>query len=142
MALVRLYPHAPRLGWVIKNLTLVDEGLRFREERGWYEVDDEVAAKLAKLPQQDRHPHGPRAFAVAKDRDEARRLDRQIAEMLRQTRGEDDSTGTPDEPVPAKRPGSREPAEGRSTVAVSDDEDDDSSSERRPTTRRRRRSKS
>lgn len=116
--LVRLYPYAPRQGFVLKRYTLVNEGLRFLGERGWYEVTEEIAEVLRDIPQQSRHPHGPKAFAIARDSADAKRLDAKIDEILRQAKGEDDRVGTADAPVPATpmkkatRPGTRQASAG------------------------------
>lgn len=80
--------------------------MRFLESRGWYEVSDEVAAKLEGIPQQDRHPGGARAFLVADDKSEAKELDDRVSQMVRKSKKQE-QVGTAEEPVQMARPGAR-----------------------------------
>jgi len=116
--LVRLYPRHVPLGFVLRSYTILDPPLRFMVHRGWYEVDDAVADMLKDIPQQERYPTGPRAFMIAADKAEAKKLDAKAAEVIAKA-VKVEQVGTADEPVKATtaaRPGSR------STVAVPDED--------------------
>ena len=102
--LVRLHPYHPPLGYVLRTLTTLDPPNRFQEKSGWYDIADDVAEKLRKIPQQDRYPTGPRAFMIAEDAEEAREMDEAFQNMILKARKEE-PVGTPDAPV--KRPGAK-----------------------------------
>ena len=126
MPLVRLYPYNPAQGFVLRTYTLINQKLKFVEARGWYEVSADIAKVLEGIPQESRKPRGPKAFMVAKDKEEAKKLDADLRVLLRKP--EEDSVGTIEEPVPM-RPGKRGPSGGgpksrskRSTVAVSEND--------------------
>lgn len=108
--LVRLYPYNKRMGWVMRSFTHTDgkQSLKFVATRGWYEVSEQVADELAKVPQQERFPRGHRAFMIARTADEARELDAQVDESLHKEVAE--TVGTADTPVRATRPGLKESA--------------------------------
>lgn len=130
--LVRLHPRHPQLGYVLKSYTLtVPQNLRFVEERGWYEVDDEVADVLKDIPQQERYPNGPKAFLIASTKEEALELEQKAEDAFHKAR-RTEKVGTADAPVPATaRPGAKKP---RATVAASDD--DEGAAQPRTRTRR------
>ena len=67
--LVRLKPHDPKKGHVIRRYTAF--GVRFDEARGWYKVSDEVAGYLATVHQRPGDEDSPAAFDVCTD-DEAK----------------------------------------------------------------------
>lgn len=125
--LVRLYPHAPRVGWVLKTYTLIDGGksIKFVGERGWYEVDDALAEKLEGILQESNKPKGPRAFMVAEDKDDAARLDAEAKEILSEKKEE--SIGTVDAPVRLHRPGARASGPAQVTPAKSEGGEGESS---------------
>ena len=70
--LVRLKPHDPRRGHVLRRFTY--RGIKFHEERGWYRVDKPVADYLRTVRQVASDGHSPLAFYVCTDA-EARDLD-------------------------------------------------------------------
>jgi hypothetical protein len=70
--LVRLKPHDPKKGHVIRRYTAF--GVRFEEARGWYKVSDEVAAYLATVHQRPGDDDSPLAFDVCTE-EEAQRLE-------------------------------------------------------------------
>ena len=70
--LVRLKPHDPRRGHVLRRYTY--RGIKFHEERGWYRVEQPVADYLRAVRQVPSDPHSPLAFDVCTD-DEAKGLD-------------------------------------------------------------------
>ncbi len=70
--LVRLKPHDPKKGHVIRRYTAFS--IRFEEARGWYKVSDEVAAYLATVHQTPGDEDSPLAFDVCTD-EEAQRLE-------------------------------------------------------------------
>ena len=70
--LVRLKPHDPKKGHVIRRYTAF--AIRFEEARGWYKVADEVAAYLATVHQRPGDEDSPLAFDVCSD-EEAQRLE-------------------------------------------------------------------
>ncbi len=63
--LVRLKPHDPKKGHVIRRYTAF--AIRFEEARGWYKVSDEVAAYLATVHQRPGDEDSPLAFDVCSD---------------------------------------------------------------------------
>lgn len=75
--LVRLKPHDPRRGHVLRRFTY--RGIKFHEERGWYVVDRAVADYLRKVPQRETDPHSPLAFDVATE-EEAKGVDAREAD--------------------------------------------------------------
>jgi len=60
--LVRLKPHDPKKGHVIRRYTAF--AVRFEEARGWYKVSDEVAAYLSTVHQRPSDEDSPLAFDV------------------------------------------------------------------------------
>jgi len=70
--LVRLKPHDPRRGHVLRRYTY--RGIKFHEERGWYRVEKPVADYLRAVHQVPSDQHSPLAFDVCTD-DEAKSLD-------------------------------------------------------------------
>jgi hypothetical protein len=70
--LVRLKPHDPKRGHVIRRYTAFS--IRFEEARGWYKVADEVAAYLATVHQVPGDEDSPLAFDVCSE-EEALRLE-------------------------------------------------------------------
>ncbi|MCK9521470.1 MAG: hypothetical protein M0R76_00295 [Proteobacteria bacterium] len=70
--LVRLKPHDPRRGHVLRRYTY--RGIKFHEERGWYRVEKPVADYLRAVRQVVTDQHSPLAFDVCTD-DEAKSLD-------------------------------------------------------------------
>ena len=106
--LVRLYPHNPRRGWLIRTYldpALGDRkgGMKFVGKRGWYDVSDAVAAELEDVRQVDTDPRSGPAFLIARDAKHAKRLE----EDLRDPEDEEASVGTADAPVKSQRPGKR-----------------------------------
>ena len=70
--LVRLKPHDPRRGYVLRRYTY--RGIKFHEERGWYRVEKSVADYLRQIRQVAGDEHSPPAFDVCTD-DEAKAVD-------------------------------------------------------------------
>ncbi len=70
--LVRLKPHDPRRGFVLRRYTYL--GIKFHEERGWYRVDKTVADYLRSVRQEPGDEYSPVAFDVCTD-SEAQALD-------------------------------------------------------------------
>lgn len=70
--LVRLKPHDPRRGYVLRRYTY--RGIKFQCERGWYRVEKPVADYLRRIRQVAGDEHSPPAFDVC-TADEARALD-------------------------------------------------------------------
>lgn len=70
--LVRLKPHDPRRGFVLRRYTY--RGIKFHEERGWYRVEKAVADYLCRIRQVAGDEHSPPAFDVCTD-EEAKALD-------------------------------------------------------------------
>ena len=70
--LVRLKPHDPRRGHVLRRYTY--RGIKFQEERGWYRVEADVADYLRAVRQKALDPHAPLAFDVCTP-EEAEALD-------------------------------------------------------------------
>ena len=70
--LVRLKPHDPKKGHVIRRYTAF--GVRFDEARGWYKVSDEVAKYLATVHQRPGDEDSPHAFDVCTE-DEAKAIE-------------------------------------------------------------------
>lgn len=75
--LVRLKPHNPRRGFVMKTYVDGLSGAVFKEERGWYEVPTALAEKLREITSRPENPESPLAFDVC-TRDEAVALERRI----------------------------------------------------------------
>lgn len=69
--LVRLKPHDPRRGFVLRRYTY--RGIKFHHKRGWYRVDKDVAAYLRGVRQAP-GDHTPLAFDVVTE-DEAKALE-------------------------------------------------------------------
>ena len=70
--LVRLKPHDPRRGFVLRRYTY--RGIKFHDERGWYRVEKAVAEYLREVRQVPGDEHSPPAFDVCTG-DEAKALD-------------------------------------------------------------------
>ena len=70
--LVRLKPHDPRRGHVLRRYTYA--GIKLHEERGWYRVSKDVAAYLKGVHQVPGDTYTPLAFDVCSD-DEAKAID-------------------------------------------------------------------
>jgi len=105
--LVRLFPYNPRLGHVLRRFTLAAQGLRFSDDRGWYEVSPEIAALLRDVPQEERFPQR-KAFQIAEDAEEAKQLEEELIGMMR-TEERATVVGTASAPLAAipDRPGAR-----------------------------------
>ena len=106
MKLVRLYPRDPERGWFIQTYVDPQLGLKFVASQGWYQVDDDVAEVLSVVRQKHYDPRSAKAFLIAANADEARKLEVE----LRPPKKEGDIIGTADAPVPvlkSTRPGSR-----------------------------------
>ena len=70
--LVRLKPHDPRRGHVMRRYTY--RGIKFHVERGWYRVEKPVADYLKDVRQVVGQEHSPPAFDICSD-DEAKAID-------------------------------------------------------------------
>ena len=70
--LVRLKPHDPKKGHVIRRYTAFS--IRFEEARGWYKVADEVATYLGTVHQVPGDEDSPLAFDVCTE-EEAQRIE-------------------------------------------------------------------
>ena len=70
--LVRLKPHDPRRGHVLRRFTF--RGIKFHDDRGWYRVDKSIAYYLREVHQVPGDEHTSLAFDVCTD-DEAKALD-------------------------------------------------------------------
>lgn len=104
--LVRIAPYNPRQGFVKQRHTIMKpRPMRFVEAAGWYEVDEEIAALLAEIPQEERKPGGLKAFLIADDSEHAKQLEYAIRNAAR--RNEAIQVGTTDEPIRAARPGTK-----------------------------------
>jgi hypothetical protein len=111
--LVRLKPHEPRRGHVLRRFTYA--GIKFHEERGWYRVSRDIAAYLKTVHQVPGDTYTPAAFDVCTD-EEARQIDaREESESkvrksatdelkLSPARGELGALTTADLPEQAPRP--------------------------------------
>jgi len=75
--LVRLKPHDPRRGHLLRRYTY--RGIKFQEERGWYRVEKSVADYLRDVRQTPGDEHAPLAFDVCTP-EEAQALDAQEKE--------------------------------------------------------------
>jgi len=64
---VRLKPYNPHLGQVLRRLSV--GGRLFREEQGWYIVDDATAVMLSKFRQIEADPRSPAAFDIGTKRE-------------------------------------------------------------------------
>jgi hypothetical protein len=60
--LARLKPYNPRRGHVLRSYTIL--GVRFKVERGWYEIDATLAARLRTIRQRSNDADSPDAFDV------------------------------------------------------------------------------
>ncbi len=81
--LVRLKPFNPRRGFVMRTYVDGISGAVFKEERGWYEVEDAMAAKLKEITSKPENPESPLAFDVC-TREEAVALERRIRRQLQE----------------------------------------------------------
>jgi hypothetical protein len=111
--LVRLKPHEPRRGHVLRRFTYA--GIKFHEERGWYRVSRDIAAYLKTVHQVPGDTYTPVAFDVCTD-EEARQIEaREESESkvrksatdelkLSPARGEPGALTTADLPEQAPRP--------------------------------------
>lgn len=99
--LVRLYPRNPKKGWFIQIYTDVELNIKFLALRGWYEVEDDVAEKLRQVRQKKYDPRSGPAFLIADDKAHAKELEKTV---LRPPEKDDESIGTTDAPIEAKRP--------------------------------------
>jgi hypothetical protein len=79
--LVRLKPHDPKKGLLLKQYTY--QGIRFQAGRGWYKVDGEVAAYLEEVHSVPGDEDTPLAFEVCTP-DEARAMDEKDRKAARQ----------------------------------------------------------
>ncbi len=79
--LVRLKPHEPKKGLVLKQYTY--RGVRFQAGRGWYKVNGEFAAYLASVHSVPGDQDTPLAFDV-RTPDEARAMDENDRKAARQ----------------------------------------------------------
>lgn len=70
---VRLKPYNPKRGHLLRRYTVF--GIRFECEKGWYEVDDDIAIYLKTVHQDNNDPDSKDAFDVC-TLDEAKELDR------------------------------------------------------------------
>lgn len=86
--LVRIRPHNPRIGHVVKQYTAF--GIRFEEAKGWYKVDPKVAEYLSDVRMQDGDDQSPLMFDV-KTQEEA--------EMTAQAEAKKSAKATPGEAV-------------------------------------------
>lgn len=105
--LVRIPPHSPRHGYVLRRLVVLEPKLmRFESARGWYEVPEAIARSLEHRLQDPANPLSQKAFLIANDAEEARRIDEKLALLFRTD--EEERVGTADKPVKvAERPGKR-----------------------------------
>lgn len=70
--LVRLKPHDPRRGFVLRRFSY--RGITFHPDRGWYRVESEVGGYLRTVRVVADDPHSPLAFDVC-SAEEAEALD-------------------------------------------------------------------
>lgn len=76
MKFVRIKPFNPKRGQTMRSYTRVEGRDIYREERGWYEVqDDKEADELAKVRVDADDPRSPLAFDVAATREEAEQIE-------------------------------------------------------------------
>jgi len=92
--LVRLKPHNPRRGHVLRRYTY--RSIKFQEDRGWYRVDRKIAEYLRGVRQVAGNEHSPLAFDVCTPQ-EARAIDarEQEAAHPRKAADEDIALSTP-----------------------------------------------
>lgn len=76
--LVRLKPFNEKKGYLVRVYMI--EGIRFHEERGWYEVPDDLAEKLRELHQDHYDEDSPLLFDVCTPK-QAEKLDAKAAEV-------------------------------------------------------------
>ena len=69
---VRLKPHDPRRGYVLRRYTF--SGIKFQENHGWYRVPRDVAQRLREVRQQPLDRFSPPAFDVCTEA-EAKAID-------------------------------------------------------------------
>jgi hypothetical protein len=79
--LVRLKPHDPKKGLLLKQYTY--QGIRFQVGRGWYKVNGQVAAYLESVHSVPGDNHTPLAFDVCTP-DQARAMDEKDCKAARQ----------------------------------------------------------
>jgi len=94
--LVRLKPHNPRRGHVLRRYTY--RSIKFQEDRGWYRVDRKIADYLRGVRQIAGNEHSPLAFDVCTPQ-EAHVIDarEQEAAHPRKAAGDDIDLSTPRE---------------------------------------------
>ena len=85
---VRLKPHDPRRGHVLRRYTYQPTDTRFEGIRGWYCVDKELGEQLRDVRQIATDPHSPRAFDVC-TAEEAQRIDAEADSAQRAARATD-----------------------------------------------------
>ena len=67
MMLVRLKPHEPRRGYVLRRFAF--RGITFHADRGWYRVEKPVAEYLQTVRQEPADARSPLAFEVYTERE-------------------------------------------------------------------------
>jgi len=90
--LVRIKPYNKAMNHLVRRYTT--EGFVFREDAGWYAVPASVANRLANHLQNPNLPSGPKVFDIVNDREEAKALEKKIAEETKQV-----ERGTVEEPI-------------------------------------------
>lgn len=107
MPLVRIKPHNPKKGRVKRSYTDLRLGMRFRVERGWYEVDESAARRLSKARMRDGDIDSPRVFDIAEDKEEALEIEEHYRAAAAKGKKEEANPGSADEPLRTHRPGRR-----------------------------------
>lgn len=80
--LVRIYPYNPTQGYKTRRILLSGSGYpMFTVDRGWYEVDDKTAKRLAKLKNNPNYEHSRPVFQVC-TKDEAVALEEAEQEIM------------------------------------------------------------
>jgi hypothetical protein len=104
--LIRLYPRDPKRGWYIQTYLDPGLGVKILGTRGWYQVEDDIAAKLKDVKQKAYDPRSGPAFMIANSKEEAREMDAKLVEPEE----EEAKVGTAEDPVKLKpRPGKTTP---------------------------------
>ena len=106
MMLVRLKPHEPKRGYVLKRFAY--RGITFHSERGWYRVEKDIAEYLRGVHEEPTDPTSPLAFEVYTER-EAKDLEEKEEVEAREKKR------TVEAPTVSARPSDEEPqkASGR-----------------------------